>query len=761
MSQASVTKPWKGSERKSVLIKSLSLQPMYLAFLVALVYSLIMSPSWLVGLGLTIIILALVKQYDLKTLAQTLLLVSLFAAYFTVVKIKQESMERQLPSQVQTLRLLPDSLSIDGDLLSVRASEGKQVYQVYYQLQTPSEKKYFQNLDHLVSLSVVGTVERPIGQRNFNGFDYKAYLKREGIYGLVSVKSIKAIRPVKPRHLVERVRLWRRRLLVHIDHHFPAPMKHYMTGLLLGHLDQSFDEMSEIYTELGIIHLFALSGMQVGFFIGIFRWLFLRVGLFREYLKYALMGFALVYAGLTGFTISVVRSLIQAILSQFGLRQWDNLGLTILLLFFLSPHFLQTPGGVLSFAYAFILATLDLEALQGRQKAVVESLALSVAILPLLMFYFGTFQPLSILLTASFALVFDVLMLPLLGLVLILSPLVSLAFLNPFFAFLEVLIKWVGELSPRPLVFGSPSFLILLIMLMSLAALHDFWTVKKVRYGLMLGLVVLFGVTKNPLENEVTIMDIGQGDSIFIRDMRGKNLLIDTGGRVVFAQKEQWRERQMTANAKRTSIPYLKSRGVSTIDQLLITHTDTDHMGDMQVLAKAFKIKEILVSPGAMTEPSFVEALQKMKTRVRLIKAGDQLPMMGSFLQVLYPWEQGDGGNNDSLVLYGKLLDKTFLFTGDLEIEGEKALINKYPKLAVDVLKAGHHGSKGSSDPAFLRHINAKVALISAGLNNRYHHPNTETLERFEQQGMQVYRTDQEGAIRFRGRRHWQIETVR
>ncbi|WP_172843180.1 MULTISPECIES: DNA internalization-related competence protein ComEC/Rec2 [Streptococcus] len=734
---------------------------MYLAFLIALTYFVILSQSW-IALGLACIaVLALIKQYDRQTIWQTFLIICLFAAYFGIVRHRQEDLVRQLPSQVSELRLVPDTVSVDGDLLSVRAMEGKQKYQVYYRLNSKAEKAYFQNLSQLVELEVEGSVEQPAEQRNFNGFQYASYLRKERIYGIVQIAVIRKVSRVKPNSPLEWVQLWRRQLLVHINQHFPEPMKHYMTGLLLGYLDKAFDEMGQIYSNLGIIHLFALSGMQVGFFIGLFRYFLLRSGILRENLVFFLVPFAFLYAGLTGFTISVVRSLIQAILSQFGLRKWDNLGVTILVLFILSPHFLQTTGGVLSFAYAFILSTLDLERYQGRSKVIAESLVLSVGILPLLIFYFGTFQPLSILLTACFSVIFDVFLLPLLSLVLLASPLVVLRELNPIFSFLEFLIKWTDQLSPKPLIFGSPSVVALIFMLILLACLHDFWKQKFLRWFLILGILSTFFATKHPLENEVTVMDVGQGDSIFIRDTTGKNLLIDTGGRVNFEIKEEWRKRRSASNAERTSIPYLISRGVSTIDQLVITHTDADHMGDMQVLVKQFHVKEIVVSPGAMTNSSFVKVLQDMKVKVSIVKAGDNLPIMGSALQVLYPWSQGDGGNNDSLVLYGKLLDKRFLFTGDLEVEGERALMAKYPHLPVDVLKAGHHGSKGSSDPAFLMFTDAKIALVSAGLKNRYHHPHQETLDRFKKAEIQVYRTDQDGAIRFKGFKKWQIETVK
>lgn len=95
-------------------------------------------------------------------------------------------------------------------------------------------------------------------------------------------------------------------------------------------------------------------------------------------------------------------------------------------------------------------------------------------------------------------------------------------------------------------------------------------------------------------------------------------------------------------------------------------------MGDMLEVAKELKIGQVLVSPGSLTKPDFVVKLRQMKTPVHAVSAGDNLPIMGSHLQVLYPNAVGDGGNNDSVVLYGNLLGKNFLFTGDLEEEGEE-----------------------------------------------------------------------------------------
>lgn len=734
---------------------------MYLAFLVFLIYLIVMSHSVVATGFLGIALMALWKQYDRQAICQTVSILFLFALCFGFINHQEKALQEHLPTQVSQLRIIPDTILVDGDMLLVRARNGKQTYQAYYQLQSPKEKAYFQSLKQVVVLDVLGSVDRPTARRNFKGFDFQNYLRYQGIYGVVTIKTIKRVQVVSPQTPLEWVQSLRRRLLIHIDHQFPTPMKHYMTGLLLGYLDKDFDDMGEQYTNLGIIHLFALSGMQVGFFIGLFRYCLLRCGILREHFRYCLVPFSVLYAGLTAFSISVVRSLIQAMLSQFGFSKWDNLGVTALVLFITAPHFLQTTGGVLSFAYALILSALELDDFTTPKKVVVESLALAVGILPLLMLYFGMFQPLSLPLTACFSFLFDMVLLPLLTLALAFSPLFSLTFFNPLFSFLEMIIQWIAQLSPRSLALGSPGLELLLLMLVGLACLHDFWKAKALRYVLMIGMVILFSLAKWPLENEVTIMDIGQGDSILIRDMTGKTILIDTGGRVSFESKEKWRQRHLTANAERTSIPYLKSRGIAKIDQLLITHTDTDHMGDLPSIVKQFHIGEVLVSPGSLTKPSFVKLLKDLAVSVRVVKAGDRLSIMGSHLQVLYPFKTGDGGNNDSLVLYGKLLNQRFLLTGDLEVEGERELIEAYPSLPVDVLKAGHHGSKGSSSSAFLAHIKASLALISAGEKNRYKHPHKESLERFHQQGMSVLRTDQQGAIRFRGLQRWSVETVR
>lgn len=741
-------------------LSKLPCQPIHLALLAVAAYFVVHSFSLLTMGLLSLLLLVFGFRQGKTVFIRTLPLIALCGLFFGYQKVQWERADQLAPEQVTTVQVIPDTIEVNGDSLSFRGRADGQTYQVFYKLTSQEEQTYFQKLTGLVQLEVEAEISLPAGQRNFKGFDYQAYLKTQGIYRTVKITAIKKIVPVQSWNVFDWLSNWRRQALVYVKTNFPVPMSHYMTGLLFGDLDSDFDQMSDLYSSLGIIHLFALSGMQVGFFIDKFRWILLRLGLTKETVDKLQIPFSLVYASLTGFSVSVVRSLVQKILGNLGLRKLDNFAVTVFVCLLILPRFLLTAGGVLTFTYAFLLTVFDFEDLGQVKKAAVESLSISLGILPVLMTYFYAFQPLSILLTFAFSFVFDVLLLPGLSVIFLLSPIVKITWVNGFFVFMEKIIVWVADLGLRPWILGKPSELVLLLLLVSLFLLYDFHRRKKWLLGLSLVLALLFLITKHPLENEVTVVDIGQGDSIFLRDMRGRTVLIDVGGRVDFAAKEAWQERSRQANAERTLIPYLHSRGVDRIDSLVLTHTDTDHVGDVLEVAKQVQIGRIVVSPGSLTVPDFVATLKKINVPVHVVKVGDRLPIFDSYLEVLYPDGTGDGGNNDSIVLYGRLLETNFLFTGDLE-QGELDLIATYPNLPVDVLKAGHHGSKGSSYPEFLDHIGAKIALISAGKNNRYKHPHQETLDRFDSRNIQVYRTDQQGAIRFRGWKEWRIETVR
>lgn len=728
----------------------------------ALYFTIFVTNVYAIGAFVFLMVCFLKHHWKNKTALKLVGLVgSFFLVYFLFLHHRASIQDKQAPTEINQVTLVADTLSVNGEQLSAIGKAKGQNYQVFYRLKSEKEQHFFKTTSQTLVLKGKITLIPATGQRNFQGFNYQSYLASQGIYRIAQIERLDQVVPQKSLSPLAFFHQLRRRALVHIQTHFPSPMRHYMTGLLFGYLDKEFDEQSQLYTSLGIIHLFALSGMQVGFFLGWFRYGLLRLGLPKDYLFIVLLPFSLCYGLMTGWTASVLRSLVQSLLAEFGIKKLDNMGITLLLLFLLLPHFLLTVGGVLSCSYAFLLCLFDFEDLSSLKKSIYTSLVLSLGILPFLTYYYGTFQPVSLILTAIFSIVFDSFLLPVLTVFFALSGLVIFSQINPLFEWMESFLTWIQSWIGQPLILGKPSLFQFSLMIAVLILLFDFWKKPQFRICLLMIFGLLMVWVKHPLTNEVTVVDVGQGDSIFLRSMKGDTILIDVGGKVTFGTKEKWQESSQTSNAEKTLIPYLQARGVSQIDHLVLTHTDTDHIGDLEEVAKCFKIKEICVSQGALTKSSFVKRLRTIKCPVHTLKAGDKLPMMGSNLQVLYPNKIGDGGNNDSIVLYGKLLESSFLFTGDLEKEGEEELMASYPTLRASVLKAGHHGSKGSSSEAFLDQLHPSLALVSAGENNRYKHPNDETLKRFKERHIKVLRTDQNGAIRFKGWFKWSSETVR
>ena len=742
-------------------IKTLPIPLIYLGFLLLWLYYAIFSVSYLALLGFVFLLICLFFQFPWKSAGKVLTICGVFGFWFLFQNWQQTQASQNLVAYVEKVRILPDTIKVNGDSLSFRGKADGRTFQVYYKLQSEEEKEQFQALTDIYEIELEGKLSEPEGQRNFGGFDYQAYLKTQGIYQTLTIKNIQSLKQVRSWDIGENLSSLHRKAVVWIKTHFPDPMRNYMTGLLLGHLDTDFEEMNELYSSLGIIHLFALSGMQVGFFMDAFKKLLLRLGLTQEKLKWLTYPFSLIYAGLTGFSASVIRSLLQKLLAQHGVKGLDNFALTVLVLFIIMPNFFLTAGGVLSCAYAFILTMTSKEG-EGLKAVARESLVISLGILPILSFYFAEFQPWSILLTFVFSFLFDLVFLPLLSILFILSFVYPVTQLNLVFEWLESIIRLVSQMASRPLVFGQPNTWLLILLLVSLALVYDFRKNVKRLAGFSLFIVGLFFLTKHPLENEITMLDVGQGESIFLRDVTGKTILIDVGGKAESDKKIQaWQEKATTSNAQRTLIPYLKSRGVDKIDQLILTNTEKEHVGDLLEVTKAFHVGEILVSKGSLTQQEFVAELQATQTKVRSVTGEENLPIFGGSLEVLSPRKIGDEGNEDSLVLYGKLLDKHFLFTGNLKEKGEKDLLKQYPDLEVDILKAGQHGSKTSSSQAFLEKLKPHITLISVGKRNRAKLPHQETLTRLENINSKVYRTDQQGAIRFTGWSSWRIETVR
>lgn len=281
-------------------------------------------------------------------------------------------------------------------------------------------------------------------------------------------------------------------------------------------------------------------------------------------------------------------------------------------------------------------------------------------------------------------------------------------------------------------------------------------------------LLLVWGVRPAWLDRDAKVMflDVGQGDSILVRTGEGKFALIDAGGTLNFRKKgDEWRDKRDPYEVgKKTVVPLLKQRGVRSLDWLVLTHLDQDHIGGAAAVLAEIPVKRILFN-GTIKPDSTVNRLFRMADDLGIPLYAAHAGMEWTWgtsarLTVLYPQEDGGGAvpvaeeqNDLSVVLLLELYGRTFLLPGDLEAAGERAvdgMAANGPPAAVDVLKVGHHGSRTSTTEEWLRRWRPREAVISVGRNNVYGHPNREVLERLAADGIAAYRTDENGEVQYR-----------
>ena len=267
--------------------------------------------------------------------------------------------------------------------------------------------------------------------------------------------------------------------------------------------------------------------------------------------------------------------------------------------------------------------------------------------------------------------------------------------------------------------------------------------VKKYIYVLPIITLILIYSNINYFNKNliVTMLDVGQGDSLMIDFPNNKsNILIDTGGIVNFTKTNY----EISTS---TIIPYLKSIGIKKINYLVLTHGDYDHMGEAVNLVNGFKVEQVVFNCGEFNdlEKELIKVLNQKK--IKYYSCVKELNIDNNKLYFLQT-KKYDNENDNSNVIYTELNGYKFMFMGDAGVDKEKDILDKYNLSNVDVLKVGHHGSKTSSSKEFIDEINPKYGIISVGKNNRYGHPNKEVLNNLE--NSKIYRTDQDGSIMFK-----------
>ena len=254
----------------------------------------------------------------------------------------------------------------------------------------------------------------------------------------------------------------------------------------------------------------------------------------------------------------------------------------------------------------------------------------------------------------------------------------------------------------------------------------------------LLFLLVIYvnGCTKEKLFS-VHIIDVGQGDSIFIQTLEDKRILIDAGDE----------------EAEHTVYSYLKRKGVKKIDVLIATHPDTDHIGSMDYIIDKFKISHFYM-PDAKTDSeafyNLLDSCRDKNLKIEYLTKGDVLKIDSSTtMEILSPSTITDKNNLNSIVSLLNYKGYEFLFTGDAEKENESEILSSCNLPDIEFLKAGHHGSSSSSTNEFIEKLKPEAVAISCGYNNDYGHPHRSVLDTFRENGSVVYRTDKNGSLVF------------
>jgi competence protein ComEC len=266
-----------------------------------------------------------------------------------------------------------------------------------------------------------------------------------------------------------------------------------------------------------------------------------------------------------------------------------------------------------------------------------------------------------------------------------------------------------------------------------------------------------FASEGHPGALEMTAIDVGQGDSLFIRFPDGRKMLLDGGGIPAFGHQT----RSQLDIGEDVVAPYLWSRSIRAIDVIALSHGHEDHAGGLPALIEDFHPREIWTgaTPPSPTWKLICEKAAKSGSRIVPLEAGSRLAFGGAQIDVLAPPSgyipSDTPRNNDSLVLRLRFGRHTFLLNGDVERPIESRMLEDGELSRTDVLKVAHHGSKTSSTDAFLDAVQPLFAVISVGKDNSYGHPNREVIERLAAYHAAVFRTDEDGLISIRsdGRR--------
>ncbi|MBP5091563.1 MAG: ComEC family DNA internalization-related competence protein [Bacilli bacterium] len=541
-------------------------------------------------------------------------------------------------------------------------------------------------------------------------FDFKAYLEDKNVF-----RSFSCSKYIELFHVPLRLKAKEASFLSSFD----GETASLLDGLLFGHRETSASMNTA--SSLGLANLFMASGILYGLLLhAVERFIFLRYDEMES--KVVSLGFGTVLLlllpkkiGIWRVYLTRVASLVNKMVLRNRFKHIEIVSFVgILLLAFDASNAYQV-GYLLGFGLGFVntLSTYIIRRNKPDIRRLIRLLLVYMLVFPLslgngtLHFLYPFFASLLLPILSLFAF---------LGWLSFLSvPFRSI--LHSYAYLVSIILKSMDKLD-FSIELPSLDQITLLVYYFSFVILFYFLNMKH--NGMVIKILIanmaLYLLSIVPIvplcSGEVAFINVGQGDSILIRD-GSHAALIDTGGNINFDM------------AKEVVIPFLRKKRIYHLDYLIASHGDFDHIGAKDSLLAHFPVDHF-------------------------IDSAEAFPLtFGGVTLTNYNHFSLEGENESSLVLYTEFIDKKWLFTGDAPKEIEKLIIAEHPDLDCDILKAGHHGSKTSSCLEWLKTITPETAIISCGYKNHYGHPDKEVMSRFASLGIEVRRTDVEGTITY------------
>ncbi len=624
-----------------------------------------------------------------------------------------------------------------------------------------------------VRLAISGVLEKPSGARNPGGFNYESLLQARKTPARMAVKADAILFSGENKDLpLLRFGLGIRQVILEqLDINLSDEKAALMAAMLTGYKEDLTDSMENAFSIAGLTHIMAVSGANLAFLLLPLLWLFRMLGLNRKAAAVVTVPFLFFFVLVTGMEASALRACIMACVLMAGKaldRKPDllnSLGIASLLLLVVNPFLLFDTGFILSFG-----ATAGLALLYGRIRGVIPewvpkiiretvsaTIAAQAGILPLLILFFSRISLISLL--------SNLLVVPLTGMATVLGMVcVILGSLHPFpgqvigymlqsllhvILFitdfcasipwaqvhmrhwrLPAILSWYAVLIPTG-AYGLPFFI-----------RHK---TKLVAGAFLAGVCILLSGLM-PGRLKVTFIDVGQGDSALIQTASGRNYLVDGGGTI--------QESETGYIGERILLPLFMHEGVTSLEQVFITHAHTDHMAGVLTLLQSFPVKSVGLPDYSGANQDF-EALIKIcfekGIELNYYSTADEVFLdPQTSIRFLHPDtdNQALSGNLNNtslcaLLSYGQL---QILFSGDLETSAEKIFFGNNFILDCDILKVPHHGGKNASSERFIHFTQPETAVISVGRNS-FGHPSEAVLNRLDTRGVRVYTTLENGAV--------------